>query len=115
MSVWKEVWSWKPLGGGHSGEVTFPKGRMGVFFDPANYTKDEGAERGRLAAAAPEMARLLVQVNALADCYFCHADVQATGFHEPDCRLVSVARKAGLPLRGMPDDAAPESKSEGEK
>lgn len=58
-------------------------------------------ERAQLASAAPDMARLLIQVNALAECYFCHADFQVTAFHKQDCRLVAVARKAGLPLRGM--------------
>lgn len=67
---------------------------------------EDDIDRARLASAAPDMARLLIQINALAKCYFCHADTEATGFHKTDCRLVAMARKAGIPLRCMPPTEA---------
>lgn len=67
-------------------------------------------DRARLAAAAPEMARLLLELAAKwvaeqngGPCYFrcesCEFEVVKPGSaenHADDCRLVAVLRKAGV-------------------
>ena len=100
---WEEEWTWHDAtypNSGHSGYVAFPAGRMAIQYDPANYSQSEGAARGRLAAAAPEMARMLLELEWIStyetiDCRICGGEKTAGG-HEPDCKLVAVLTKAGV-------------------
>jgi hypothetical protein len=88
----------------------------------ATYLSDDGTEIGRfsgiddkpfhtarakLAAAAPEMARLLLELQNVSypaetynidGCPVCRGRVDDGQHvhHEPDCRLVAVLRKAGV-------------------
>jgi len=71
------------------------------------------AARAKLAAAAPEMARLLVEfqyegagvAGEPAQCIACGREQIMPGSHEADCRLVAVLRKAGIELADLPDSA----------
>ena len=57
---------------------------------------DEDIARARLAAAAPEMARLLLASPpfSVADCAWC--GISKNVDHLPDCKLMAVLRKAGV-------------------
>ena len=102
---------------GHSGSVRFPRGGgMHVKFDPANSSMLEGAERGRLAAAAPDMARVLLAIEWVDTsgeyqerCPSCQCRTELPpdgrvgalvklhpGEHSASCELVAALRKAGL-------------------
>jgi hypothetical protein len=54
----------------------------------------EHAGRARFAAAAPEMARLLLELDHSWGCVFCRC-----AGHAPDCRYVAGLRKAGVETR----------------
>jgi hypothetical protein len=89
---WEETWEW------NGEDVRDPVARVAVLRGP---TSDEV---GKLAAAAPEMARLLLSLE-WADghwsvnhrgggCLSC-GSARDEG-HREDCRLVAVLRKAGV-------------------
>ena len=63
-------------------------------------TDDEDQRRARLASAAPEMARLLMEFAYLDGdcdvCAWCADDEVTRGQHSNDCRLVAALRKAGV-------------------
>ena len=68
-------------------------------FDQDDSPFDEVCTRVKLAAAAPEMARLLLDLEWMGEpggyrCPSC-ADYHR---HRPNCRLVAVLRKAGVLL-----------------
>lgn len=103
MKPWEETWtsdgeSIRRVGDGH-----FRLDAVGVGA--------ESEARAKLAAAAPEMARLLLELEAVSDyyeskCPVCgavadihHADARGRVWrveHEPSCRWVAVLRKAGV-------------------
>lgn len=60
----------------------------------ADFPVEEEA-RARLAAAAPEMARLLVELERY-ECGQGKCGICRVRGHEPDCRLIAVLRKAGV-------------------
>ena len=110
MKPHEEAWTWHqddpvvPCNErvqGHSGAVCFPKGRMAICFDPANYTRREGQARGRLAAHAPAMARLLLERvdnsdSGRDDAHFYCGWCGRGGSHRDDCRLIAVLKAAGV-------------------
>lgn len=98
MKPWQESWF------EHDGDVWNGSDHIMSVRAP-DCSDAEAAQRGRLAAAAPEMARLLLELqdghcvpvgydNHHA-CVFCDSpgpDVK----HEQDCKLMAVLRKAGV-------------------
>lgn len=81
--------------------------QLGTFIDDADAPEWPSCDRDRaqLAAAAPEMARLLIEVQWAGVltyqyegggdpcCPVCEGEEPR---HEPDCKLVAVLRKAGV-------------------
>lgn len=68
-------------------------------YPAADFYGSEGDARILLAAAAPEMARMLLELEWSGDearyrCPACEATAHPN--HAPDCRLVAVLRKAGV-------------------
>lgn len=115
MPIWDEEWTWStPLPKciepndrmqGHPGSVCFPEGgHMLVRYDPGNYGYVLGAQRGRLAATAPAMARLLLELewaghDPYADdhaCPSCEWPQGRTKEHHPECTWLAVMRVAGV-------------------
>lgn len=105
-----EEWTYDPdMVGGHEPDdwraipvVECGSGRLEHHIDRST---DDARARLRLAAAAPDMARLLVdigQVDYGKPCPVCREDVRSPGAgtydsdHADDCRLVAVLRKAGV-------------------
>jgi hypothetical protein len=109
----EETWTWKSDAVGMSRLILdLPTGWRFIG------AHDGDKDRIRLAAAAPEMARMLLWLNTYrgaghdrqdgeAECIVCHAtwwerpddhpDPTPTGWlHAPDCALVAVLRKAGV-------------------
>jgi hypothetical protein len=95
MKPWEETWGFAATGchdGSHRGDdltycVAFGHG-------------DEEVARARLAAAAPDMARLLLALEVVGDDGpgFCPAcgRLRPDEPHKDDCRWVAVLRKAGV-------------------
>jgi hypothetical protein len=107
MKVWEETWT-------HDDMVD--------AFDPSVVHGHDGfrGDRQRLAIAAPELARLLLEAQWASgggfgpsaddqeykdvSCYFCEGREsehcgrgrKCKSGHAPDCRLVAVLRKAGV-------------------
>jgi len=105
-----EVWEerWEKLGRSVCAEYGPLRGRRLAEFD---YCLDGDAcvGRARLAATAPDMARLLLSTEWVStehdegstpdQCASCGAfrmDTQSFGAHEPDCQWLAVMRKAGI-------------------
>lgn len=108
---WEETWGWQAAHSSmQSGWVTTPHGgSVGVFYKPGSSFEDAEA-RGRLAAAAPDMARVLLAIEwgvdraeyggacPSCDCFNPDGDAPlgyAKG-HEPACALDAALRKAGV-------------------
>lgn len=98
--VWEEEWTFRTVEG-HSGALCFPDGGEAlVKYDPARYARGVGIQRGKLAAAAPELVRvLLAMYMAHDDCPSCRVPMSWTGPPKgckPDCALDAALRKAGV-------------------
>lgn len=104
MKPWEETWRWNGL---HPLDVFGPDGGDLLFEGAVIRNDSDGPERAKLAAAAPEMARLLLELewadprNHWSDdgansngCCVC-GEYKKDG-HKPDCALVAVLRKAGV-------------------
>lgn len=122
MKPWEETWEAREVGG--TWQVRMPEQpphRAWLNVHPIgemDCPHPDEAARARLAAAAPEMARLLVELSGGVDtsdgeyrerCPVCHDRTMLPpdgrpgipvdlhpGAHSPDCRLVAVLRKAGV-------------------
>lgn len=124
--VWEEDWMLDPEAElpnahrytGHPAKILFkPKNRGGgQFLGSFSGPQDEHSvdiDRARLAACAPEMARMLVELEwsggyeygqdsgVDACCPSCMADAPSpalgiSGVHKLDCRLIALLRKAGV-------------------
>ncbi len=102
MKPWEETWTAQRYVIEMADEAH--RGRsLGQFIDDDDDPENPSCDRDRaqLAAAAPEMARLLLTRADNTDsgrddvdwyCFACHQG----GGHAPDCRLVAVLRKAGV-------------------
>jgi hypothetical protein len=92
MKPWEETWaavSAKQTGG--SNELHWGEGQVSCL--PWGHIDDDLAAC-RLAAAAPEMARLLLDLeHHHGECGTCFEDFRS---HAPDCKWVAVLRKAGV-------------------
>jgi hypothetical protein len=93
MKVWEEQWDWHPRGGGGAR----------LYSDQyeeewATTWGDDSNDRAKLAAAAPDMARLLIEIEWQGDevRYRCPSCGGGTPGHESDCALDAVLRKAGV-------------------
>lgn len=87
----EENWIWQdaPDASGHSGFIVFPDGANALIkYDPARHSQDVGRARGRIAAAAPEMGRLLLMLE--------WSDDGRLKRCPPYGMLMSALRKAGL-------------------
>lgn len=103
--VWEETWVQQR----YVVEMAGDSGRhLGQFVDDEDDPDDPGCDRDRaqLAAAAPEMARLLLELEwaggftypydtgTTSCCPVCTAEPSEG--HEKDCKLVAVLVKAGV-------------------
>lgn len=100
---WEETWRWNSdfpgdVFGRDGGDVV-------AEFQQNSYEDhpDEYIGRAKLAASAPEMARLLLKLSRDPECPSCgdhpfydDSSNELTYRHETDCELVSVLRKAGV-------------------
>jgi hypothetical protein len=112
MKPWEEPWKneeWEADSDDLYVKGTEPDGSDWIKISEWWWAKnrDPWQTRLRLAAAAPEMARLLLELQWSGDearyrCPACEATAHPD--HAPDCRLVAVLRKAGWkPYRGEMD------------
>lgn len=84
MKAWEETWKAMPQGE----IVSVEAGR--VIFD------GDTEERSALAAAAPDLVRALLAVDAsLPECPWCGRDALSIKKHETDCVRDAALRKAG--------------------
>lgn len=109
--VWEETWEADNSASSHSGVfIQFRNGVGGrVLAETFNTPRFTGyaepgvmLDRAKLAAAAPEMARLLLEAQwasfgnygSCSACPWCASENNPR--HEPDCELVAVLKKAGV-------------------
>lgn len=95
MKVWEEAWEYyAPNGFAGFFAKHVGKQHRGSLFEGTDDTEDERA-RARLAAAAPELARVLLAVEFDAHGGFCPS-CRGLGYHKPECTLDAALRKAGV-------------------
>lgn len=98
--AWEETWTMLPPEATRGSRYVHL--RQGDEKNPDVWVfRPHDAARAKLAAAAPEMARLLLDIAACAECPSCGQDAQmytgklALEEHRALCPLVAVLRKAG--------------------
>ncbi len=94
MKPWEETWRQSEA----YPEDVFGREGGDILFEGVECSDQAHSHaRAQLAAAAPEMARLLLELEwDHAECNICGG----THEHESDCRLVAVLRKAGVLRHG---------------
>lgn len=99
-NVWEETWT----SSGNEPDIVDGNGVHGTFdsgtvddstgdMDDSNFEKD--VARARLAACAPELARLVLQLSAWG-CPICERTPGEGEAHREDCALDALLRKAGI-------------------
>lgn len=92
MKVWEEEWAanWDV-------DYAVTLERNGARFGTVSAGGPDGVLRARLAAAAPDMACVLLAVEWSSEsaCPICQA-YEYEGKHKPDCALDAALRKAGV-------------------